>query len=240
MCDALIVMPRLRSSGALSISSYDFAFTLASWLKCDMESEIAADSVVFPWSTWPTVPRLMWSLARLATAAARSGGTAAVPFTAAPKRPASTALGLAPAKTSSACWAAATFHRLATPELPLGKRAMALSATKPQVANAAVATMNAAGQDLKSATSFAACGNSTSDATTGTVEPSTGAGTDSRSFGTAPPWGAAKFADRSRGSASNALAKAKKASASLLCGRFAIRAGGKTERGRKVGAARHA
>jgi hypothetical protein len=49
----LIVMPRWRSSGALSISSNDFAVPpdrFASTLV------IAAVSVVFPWSMWPIVP----------------------------------------------------------------------------------------------------------------------------------------------------------------------------------------
>src|SRR6478672_3094653 len=52
-----MVMPRSRSSGALSIWSYarkdappDFASTLV----------MAAVRVVLPWSTWPIVPTFTW------------------------------------------------------------------------------------------------------------------------------------------------------------------------------------
>src|SRR2546430_12684616 len=56
-----MVIPRSRSSGALSIWSYarncappDLASTLV----------MAAVSVVFPWSTWPMVPTFTWGLVR--------------------------------------------------------------------------------------------------------------------------------------------------------------------------------
>src|SRR5258706_6090909 len=56
-----MVIPRARSSGALSIWSYarkvappDFASTLV----------MAAVSVVLPWSTWPIVPMLTCGLLR--------------------------------------------------------------------------------------------------------------------------------------------------------------------------------
>ena len=52
-CEVEIVIPRSRSSGALSIDAKSFAsppYTFASTLV------IAAVRVVLPWSTWPIVP----------------------------------------------------------------------------------------------------------------------------------------------------------------------------------------
>ena len=49
----LIVIPRARSSGAASISSYFFGALLKAIVK-------AAVSVVLPWSTCPIVPILTW------------------------------------------------------------------------------------------------------------------------------------------------------------------------------------
>ncbi len=56
-----IVMPRSRSSGALSISSNGVKSAMplsASTLV------IAAVSVVLPWSMWPIVPMFTWGLLR--------------------------------------------------------------------------------------------------------------------------------------------------------------------------------
>src|ERR1051326_9386958 len=48
-----IVMPRARSSGALSISAKDVNFALPFMPRTLV---IAAVRVVLPWSTWPIVP----------------------------------------------------------------------------------------------------------------------------------------------------------------------------------------
>ena len=56
-----MVIPRSRSSGALSIASNAIA-----WPPNFSESTfvIAAVSVVFPWSTWPIVPTLTCGFVR--------------------------------------------------------------------------------------------------------------------------------------------------------------------------------
>src|SRR5689334_6390669 len=56
-----MVMPRARSSGALSIESNER--NSASPLSAST-FVIAAVSVVFPWSTWPIVPTFTWGFVR--------------------------------------------------------------------------------------------------------------------------------------------------------------------------------
>lgn len=56
-----MVMPRARSSGAASISSYFFGALLPMEAKAIVR---AAVKVVLPWSTWPMVPMLTWGFLR--------------------------------------------------------------------------------------------------------------------------------------------------------------------------------
>ena len=56
-----IVMPRSRSSGALSMASKAIAVPP---LASARTLVIAAVRVVLPWSTWPMVPTLTWGLVR--------------------------------------------------------------------------------------------------------------------------------------------------------------------------------
>src|ERR1700722_2133628 len=59
----LIVMPRCRSSGALSISSNALNL-LPFGSRSERTLVIAAVKVVLPWSIWPIVPMLRWGLVR--------------------------------------------------------------------------------------------------------------------------------------------------------------------------------
>src|ERR1041385_5562156 len=61
-CAVLIVMPRWRSSGALSIASKSVASVFVP--ESARTLVIAAVSVVFPWSMWPIVPTLTCGLVR--------------------------------------------------------------------------------------------------------------------------------------------------------------------------------
>ncbi|RDX64448.1 hypothetical protein CR513_56998, partial [Mucuna pruriens] len=57
----LMVMPRARSSGAASISSYFFGALLPRAARAIVS---AAVRVVLPWSTWPMVPMFTWGFLR--------------------------------------------------------------------------------------------------------------------------------------------------------------------------------
>src|SRR5262249_13961691 len=61
-CAVLMVIPRWRSSGALSIASKSVASVLVP--ESARTFVIAAVSVVLPWSMWPIVPTLTCGLVR--------------------------------------------------------------------------------------------------------------------------------------------------------------------------------
>src|ERR1700712_1985469 len=67
-----MVMPRWRSSGALSIWSNADAWFRVGYLSAST-LVMAAVRVVLPWSTWPIVPMLTWGLLRSNFAFATAG-----------------------------------------------------------------------------------------------------------------------------------------------------------------------